>query len=76
MGELAISTENKLQLPWWQKYTLSLTESAEYFGINYKTLSKFIDEHKDEKFILWNGSRAKIKRHLFEQYVDEHLDAI
>ncbi len=74
--ESAISTENKLQLPWWQKYTLSLTESAEYFGINYKTLAKFVDEHKDEKFILWNGSRAKIKRHLFEQYVDEHLDAI
>ena len=74
--ESAISTENRLQLPWWQKYTLSLTESAEYFGIGYKKLAKFVDEHKDDKFILWNGTRAQIKRVMFEQYVNEHMDAI
>ena len=55
---------------------LSLTESAEYFGIGYKKLAKFVDEHKDEKFILWNGTRAQIKRVMFEQYVNEHMDAI
>lgn len=76
MGELAINKENNLLLPWWKKYTLSLTESAEYFGIGYKKLSKFIDEHKDEKFILWNGTRAQIKRVLFEEYINEHLSAI
>ena len=76
MVESVISTESGLQLPWWQKYTLSLTESAEYFGIGYKKLAKFVDEHKDEKFILWNGTRAQIKRVMFEQYVNEHMDAI
>lgn len=24
------------ELPWWQKYTLTLNEASEYFGIGYK----------------------------------------
>ena len=31
----------KLELPWWQKYTLSLEEASEYFGIGYKKLRLF-----------------------------------
>jgi len=55
---------------------LTLTEAAQYFGIGYKKLSKFVDEHENEDFILWNGSRAQIKRELFEKYVNEKLTAI
>ncbi len=65
-----------LQLPWWQKYTLSLSEAAEYFGIGYKKLDKMVNENKDADFILWNGSRAQIKRSKFEKYIDDYLDAI
>lgn len=67
---------NKICIPIWQKYTLTLVEASEYFGIGYKKLTKFVDEHKDEKFILWNGTRAQIKRVMFEQYINEHMDAI
>ena len=67
---------NKNNIPIWYKYTLSLTEASEYFGIGYKKLSKFVAEHKEEKFVLWNGTRAQIKRVLFEQYINEHLNAI
>lgn len=28
----------KRELPWWQKYTLTLNEASEYFGIGYKKL--------------------------------------
>lgn len=65
-----------MELPWWQKYTLTLQEAADYFGIGYKKLSKFVDEHKDENFILWNGTRAQIKRTMFEDYVDKNMSAI
>lgn len=41
------------QLPWWQKYTLTLEEAAEYFGISYKKLRIFCREHADEDFILY-----------------------
>ena len=31
----------KQVLPWWQKYSLSLEEASEYFGISYKKLRIF-----------------------------------
>ena len=46
----------KRELPWWQKYTLTLNEASEYFGIGYKKLKMFVQEHADEDFILWNGN--------------------
>lgn len=66
----------KLELPWWQKYTLSLEEASEYFGIGYKKLRLFCKEHDDEEFILWNGNRALIKRTLFEKYLDTRVSVI
>lgn len=69
-------TTEKQQLPWWQKYTLTLNEAAEYFGIGYKKLSAFVQEHADENFILWNGNRALIKRQQFEKYLDQKMSVI
>ena len=56
----------KRELPWWQKYTLTLNEASEYFGIGYKKLKLFVQEHSDADFVLWNGNRALIKREQFE----------
>ncbi len=63
-------------IPVWRKYTLSVQEASEYFHIGYKKLRRLIDEHPDEDFILWNGTRPQIKRRKFEQYVDDKLSAI
>lgn len=68
--------QNTLQIPWWNKYTLSVQEASEYFGICDKKIRRIIEEHESEKFVLWNGSRPRIKRKLFEKYVDEKLTAI
>ena len=65
-----------MQIPWWNKYTLSVQEAAEYFGFSDKKVRKIIDEHENESFILWNGTRPRIKRKLFEKFVDERLTAI
>ena len=74
--EFSMSTSKKQELQWWQKYTLTLNEAAEYFGIGYKKLRQFVSEHSDEKFVLWNGNRAQIKRIQFEKYLDENMDVI
>ena len=66
----------KQELPWWGKYTLTLTEASEYFGIGYKKLKAFAEQHMDEYFILMNGNRIQIKRELFERYLDENMNAI
>lgn len=81
IGGIFISTfeekaKENLQIAWWDKYTLSIPEASAYFGINDKKFRKFVEEHENEKFILWNGTRPRIKRKLFEKYIDEELMAI
>ena len=48
----------KQTLPWWKKYTLSLEEAAEYFGISYKKPRIFCKKHEDES----GSSRDQEKR--------------
>ena len=69
-------TEARMKLPWWQKYTLTLNEASEYFGIGYKKLSAFVQQHADADFVLWNGNRAQIKREQFQKYMDEQMNVI
>ena len=64
------------ELPWWQKYTLTLNEASEYFGIGYKKLKLFIQQHPEEDFVLWNGNRALIKCEQFGKYMDSQMIVI
>ncbi|MCR5339408.1 MAG: excisionase [Lachnospiraceae bacterium] len=66
----------KQQLPWWEKYALTLNEASLYFGIGYKKLKRFIQEHMEEEWILVNGNRLMIKRELFKKYLDERVNTI
>lgn len=58
------------QIPFWQKYTLTVEEAAAYFRIGEHKLRRIISEDKDADFILWNGNRPQIKRTLFEKHID------
>lgn len=66
----------KQVLPWWMKYTLTIEEASEYFGIGNKTLRRFIKEHRDADFIIQNGAKIQIKRKAFEKYLDENITAL
>lgn len=66
----------KAQLPWWEKYTLTVEEASEYFGIGDKVLRRFLKEHPDADFIICNGVKTLIKRKKFEQYIDEFMSAV
>ena len=70
----------KQSLPWWQKYTLTLEEASEYFGISYKKLRPFCKAHADEEDLknrgYFNGNRALIKREQFEKYLDSQMTVI
>ena len=64
------------QMPWWNKFTFSVQEASEYFGFSDKKIRKIIDENENSDFILWQGTRPRSKRVLFEQFVNEKLTAI
>ena len=53
------------------KYSLSIQEAAEYYGIGEKRLRNFLTEHWNETFVLEIGTHTRIKRRLFEEYLDQ-----
>lgn len=59
-----------MNIPIWQKYTLTIEEAAQYFRIGETKLRQIIANNPNADFILYNGNRAQIKRILFERFVD------
>lgn len=57
-------------MPFWKKYTLSVEDAAVYFGIGENKLRNIIAEQPNAPYLLWIGSRVRIKRNAFEKYVD------
>ena len=60
-----------IEIPYWEKYMLTLREAAEYFHIGEKKMRQIVEENMDAKFLLENGNRVMIKRKFFEEYLDK-----
>ena len=58
------------EMPYWEKYMLTLREAAEYFHIGEKKMRQIVDENMDAKFLLESGTRVMITRKLFEEFLD------
>lgn len=65
-----------MPLPWWEKYTLTIEEASQYFGIGEKTLRRFIKEHREADFIIYNGTKIQIKRKAFERFIDDEISTL
>ena len=68
-------TNNNMDIPVWEKYTLTIEEAARYFRIGENKLRKLEEENIGAGWTIMNGNRIQIKRKLFEKVIDE-LDAI
>lgn len=60
----------KIEVPVWEKYTLTIEEAAQYFQIGENKLRRLVSENPDDDYILYNGNRKQIKRRKFEEYID------
>ena len=60
-----------IEIPIWEKYTLTIREAAEYFHIGEKKMRQIVDEKMDANFILTSGNRVMVKRKLFEEYLNQ-----
>jgi len=65
--------EHKDNVPIWAKYSLTITEAAEYYGIGEKRLRSIIAENPNADFVLEIGTHIRIKRKLFEDYLDQAM---
>ena len=59
-----------IEIPYWEKYMLTLREAAEYFHIGEKKLRQIVEENMDANYLLTSGNRIMIKRKLFEEFLD------
>lgn len=60
------------EMPFWEKYTLTIREAAEYFHIGENRMRRIVDENPFADFIIMNGNSVMIKRKVFEKFIDEN----
>ena len=58
------------EIPFWERYMLTIREAAEYFHIGEKKLRQIVEENEGADFIIMKGNRAMIKRKCFEKFLD------
>ena len=58
-------------IPVWKRYTLTITEAAEYYHIGEAKLRYLVDSHRNADFANQNGNRVLIKRQKFESFLEE-----
>ena len=66
---------NQIEVPIWEKYTLTIEEAAKYFRIGENQLRRRAEENLRSGWVLVNGNRLQIKRKQFEKVIDS-LDEI
>lgn len=62
---------NDNAIPIWEKYTLNVEEASTYYGIGVKKLYDIIRNNPNADFLLEIGSHYRIKRVLFERFLDD-----
>ena len=58
------------EIPFWERYMLTIREAAEYFHIGEKKMRQIVEENEGADFIIMNGNRVMIKRKCFEKFLD------
>ena len=59
------------EVPIWNKYSLNVEEASKYYGIGVKSMYEIIHNNPNADFLLEIGTHHRIKRSLFEKYLDE-----
>lgn len=60
----------RIDIPLWEKYTLTVNEASVYFHIGDKKLRQIIADDPDADYLIKVGNRQMIKRKRFEQFLD------
>ena len=68
--QMAKEASGKLDVPIWEKYSLTVNEASAYFHIGDKKLREIIADDPDADYILRVGNRNMIRRKKFEAFLD------
>lgn len=66
-------SSNKLEVPIWERFLLTVKEASIYFNIGENKLQKITNDYmeSDYKFVIQNGGRKMIKREKFEKFLND-----
>ena len=62
---------SEIDIPVWERYTLTIEEASRYFRIGENKLRRLAEENKNANWLIMNGNRIQIKRKQFEKFIDE-----
>ena len=60
----------QLQIPFYERYLLTVEETSAYFHIGSKKMYQMIMENPEAPWLLLNGNRKMIKREIFARWID------
>ena len=64
----------QLQIPFYERYLLTVEETSAYFHIGSKKMYQMIMENPDAPWLLLNGNRKMIKREIFARWIDQQTE--
>ena len=64
----------QLQIPFYERYLLTVEETSAYFHIGSKKMYQMIMENPDAPWLLLNGNRKMIKREIFARWLDQQTE--
>ena len=64
----------QLQIPFYERYLLTVEETSAYFHIGSKKMYQMIMENPEAPWLLLNGNRKMIKREIFARWIDQQTE--
>lgn len=61
----------KIDIPVWEKYTITIEEASRYFTIGQNKLRRLVEENRHGDWYVMNGNRILIKKKQFEKFMDK-----
>ena len=61
----------QLQIPFYERYLMTVEETSAYFHIGSKKMYQMIMENPEAPWLLLNGNRKMIKREMFARWIDQ-----
>lgn len=59
------------EIPFFEKYLLTVDEASLYFHIGQKKMYEVVRNHEGAKWMIYNGQRIMIKKDMFAMWLDE-----
>ena len=66
--DIYVDAHPKQTIPYWEKATMTIEEAVAYSGIGRDTLYRLTNQ-KNCPFVLWIGTKRRIKRKKFDDFI-------